>query len=717
VSHGEDLGATGLEWAHIDGAETHEFPAGGVLIEEGDSDRRVYLVVEGTAEVLDPSTGSVLVELGPGDVAGEVAVVAGGVRTATVRAASHLKALGYDPELFEVLLDAAPEFAARLEAEAARRLERVHLRETLARLVGSSRVDLLDEIEAAADWVRLLSGDVLFTEGDLSDSGYLVISGRIRLLSGASSDTPVIVGEVGRDRFVGETGLVVGEPRAVTAVAVRDSILVRIPLVPFLALLERHPAALVPVVLQLARRSSTFSSRDRRERSIALVVTCGEVERTVASRLVEAIGRHGTVAHVSGSRVDEWLGREGVSQAEPRSSGAIRVGRLLHELELEHTYLVCETDREPTAWSAQAVRGADLIVIVVSPAPDLAETAMIDAHLSKASAHAEIYVAVHHPSGTERPRSTATILERWPDVEVVHVREGSGADLGRLARLVAGTATGLVLGGGGARGFAHLGVQRALEELGVTVDVVGGTSIGASLGGLLAQGLGAEDRLAITTRLFAGLLDYTIPVVSLVKGRRITASIAAQYGGWDIEDFWLPFYCMSTNLTRAVEVEHRRGDATTAIRASVSIPGVMPPVAVGEDLLVDGGVLNNLPADVMRRRLPTGRVIAVDVAPPRGPRARGEMELSVSGWEALRSKVRGKGYAYPAITAILMRTMITASVRERDRTVAGDDIDLYLDLDLRGTGLLEFETAPQVAKAGYEAAMPRIEAWLAGGPG
>jgi predicted acylesterase/phospholipase RssA/CRP-like cAMP-binding protein len=715
VSEGQNVSIVGFDWAQIDGAEIHEFPAGAVVIEQGDSDRCVYLVVEGTAEVLDPATGSVLVELGSGDVVGEVAVVAGGVRTATVRAASHLKALGYGPELFEVLLEAAPEFAVRLGEEAARRLERVHLRESLARLVGPSGVDLLDEIEEAAEWVRLLSGEVLFSEGDPSDSGYLVISGRVRLLSGATSGTPGIVGEVGRDRFVGETGLMAGEPRAVTAVAVRDSILVRIPLAQFLALLERHPAALVPVVLQLARLSSTVSSRDRRERSIALVVTCGDVEQRFTSRLAEAVGRHGTVAHVSGSRVDELLGREGVSHADPGSSGAIRVGRLLHELELEHTYLVCETDREPTAWSAQAVRGADRIVVVVSPAPDSSELAMIDAHLSKASAHAEAYFAVHHPSGTERPRSTATILERWPDVEVVHVREGSGADVERLARLVAGTATGLVLGGGGARGFAHLGVQRALEELGVTVDVVGGTSIGASLGGLLAQGLDAEDRLDVTTRLFAGLLDYTIPVVSLVKGRRITASIAAQYGGWDLEDFWLPFFCMSTNLTRAVEVEHRRGDATTAIRASVSIPGVMPPVASGDDLLVDGGVLNNLPADVMRRRLPTGQVIAVDVAPPRGPRARGEMELSVSGWEALRSKVRGS--AYPAITAVLMRTMITASVRERDRTVAGDDIDLYLDLDLRGTGLLDFETAPQVAKAGYEAAMPRIEAWLEGRPG
>ncbi|MFP5330884.1 MAG: patatin-like phospholipase family protein, partial [Acidimicrobiia bacterium] len=227
-----------------------------------------------------------------------------------------------------------------------------------------------------------------------------------------------------------------------------------------------------------------------------------------------------------------------------------------------------------------------------------------------------------------------------------------------------------------------------------------------------AMALTPDDAVDITDQLFRGLLDYTIPVVSLVKGEAITKA----YAEWEFEDLWRPFFCMSTNLTRSASVIHQRGEMVPVIRASVSIPGVMPPVPWGEDLLVDGGVLNNLPVDVMRTEVEDGAVIAVNVAPPVGPRAKGDMALSVSGWEALRGRA-GKGRAkYPGVTAMLMRTMIAGSVREQNRHIDSGIIDLYLDLDLRGISLLDFENVRPVAAAGYEAAMPKLEAWLASQP-
>ena len=216
----------------------------------------------------------------------------------------------------------------------------------------------------------------------------------------------------------------------------------------------------------------------------------------------------------------------------------------------------------------------------------------------------------------------------------------------------------------------------------------------------------------IVERGFSGILDYTIPIVSLVKGERISQSIEKSFSGWDFEDCWRPFFCISTNLTQATEMVHDSGDIVRAVRASVAIPGVIPPLAHGDDLLVDGGVLNNLPGDVMRRRNPTGTVIAVDVAPPKGPRSKGDTGMSVSGWQAMRAKASRKRNEYPGITAVMLRTMITGAARQRRRSVDHGDIDLYLDLDLRGVSLLAFETVREVAEAGYEAAMPRLEAWL-----
>jgi predicted acylesterase/phospholipase RssA len=177
---------------------------------------------------------------------------------------------------------------------------------------------------------------------------------------------------------------------------------------------------------------------------------------------------------------------------------------------------------------------------------------------------------------------------------------------------------------------------------------------------------------------------------------------------------------MSTDLTTSHPHIHESGSVALAIRATSAIPGVMPPVPHGEALLIDGGILNNLPIDVARQKSPDGKVVVVDVAPPRGPGAHGDYGLSVSGWQALRSNFGSGRSPYPKISAVLMRSMITASMRERDRQVLGGLADCYLDLDIRGVSMLAFDDPSGVAQRGYEAAMPALETWMeseAGGSG
>jgi predicted acylesterase/phospholipase RssA len=143
---------------------------------------------------------------------------------------------------------------------------------------------------------------------------------------------------------------------------------------------------------------------------------------------------------------------------------------------------------------------------------------------------------------------------------VFHVRRAHSSDLTRLARSLSGRAVSVVLGGGGARGFAHLGVLRALGELGVPVDILGGTSIGAAMAYAAAQGHSPEVAQGIVKRGFRRLLDFTLPIASVLAGRRITAVIDKHCGDWDIEDLWVPFFCVSTNLTRGSTRVHRRGN-------------------------------------------------------------------------------------------------------------------------------------------------------------
>ncbi len=121
--------------------------------------------------------------------------------------------------------------------------------------------------------------------------------------------------------------------------------------------------------------------------------------------------------------------------------------------------------------------------------------------------------------------------------------------------------------------------------------------------------------------------------------------------------------------------------------------------------------MDNLPIAPVRRHFTPETVIAVDVAPPRGPRARSDYGLSVSGWSALRSRLAGTR-RHPGITSVLLRSMIAAAAQQRDKSVADDLADLVLALDLRGVGMLEFDQVDRVARAGYEAAAPMVEAWL-----
>jgi predicted acylesterase/phospholipase RssA len=209
------------------------------------------------------------------------------------------------------------------------------------------------------------------------------------------------------------------------------------------------------------------------------------------------------------------------------------------------------------------------------------------------------------------------------------------------------------------------------------------------------------------------VLDYTVPITSLVSARRIVRALEEGTQGCDIEDSWLPFFCVSTNLTRSRTVVHRRGSMAYAMRASLSIPGVMPPVPYGEDLLVDGGVLNNLPVDIARRLNPTGIVITSDVAPPLGPRARSDFGLYVSGTRVLARRLTPgvKAPRVPALMATLMRSLLVAAAEQRDRNLADGLADLHMQLQLRGVGLLDFDVAEPVAEKGYHEAIALLTEW------
>ena len=686
------------------------FADGEALVRRGDPADHVLVLTSGTARVAT-GEGVEVAMLGAGDLVGELSILAGGTRSADVSAVGPVEARRFDRPAFLQFLETNPAISSEITEEITRRLDEHHIASFVARTLGVDVEIPFDDLREHLTWRWVRGGERLYERGDPSGSGYLVISGRMRVVGLDDSGAEFTIAEVGPDEFVGESGIFEARPRRVAVEAIRDTLVAEVDDEAVTELLGRYPRVIGPLLTSIVRRSRQ-PGHTRARRTVALAVAADVDARVFAARLQQEMARGASCAHLWGSQVDARLSHPGAADAENGDPVAQRVARLLHETELSHDHMLLETGPTWTPWSTTAARHADRLVACVSAGFEDAAVQTVDLLFGAGSPHAERVLVVVHPRETARPHGTAPWAERWNVDRIVHVVSGSAGDMARLGRLLTGRSIGLVFGGGGARGFAHAGVRKAMFELGIPIDMIGGTSIGGALGGVAAMNVDHDTYVEMLERLFHGLLDYTIPVVSLVKGEAITKAITAAYSGWTFEDLWRPFFCVSTNLTRSSEVVHRRGELVTVIRASVSIPGVMPPVPWGADLLVDGGVMNNLPADIMADDIEEGSVIAVNVAPPSGPRAKGEMALSVSGWEALRSNARKGKASYPGVTAMLMRTMIAGSMREQSRMLGRGDVDLYLDLDLRGVSLLDFERVRPVVQAGYDAAMPKLEAWL-----
>jgi predicted acylesterase/phospholipase RssA/CRP-like cAMP-binding protein len=696
--------------------------AGDVLVEQGAEADDVFLVVSGRLNAVTQSDGSEVMvgSVAAGDVVGEVTVIAGGRRTATLRAIEPSEALAIPRAEFEAWLTEHPDAADAVSSQARNRIDRAHVAEMVAGLMGEDEPDLVQTVVDRVGWRRLAAGEVLFEQGDPPDAAYFIVAGRVMVSVRDPDGNAEPVAELGRGEVVGELGLLDRAPRSATVRAVRDTTLAVFSTEVFEELVTRSPALMLHVARGiLTRLRRTPRRMVGRAAALTIAVTAPVDPHPIVDGVTAAIARFGSVRHLSSSRVDELLNRPDIAQVEADNVGVPRLAEFMHEADVGNDHVVLEADRELSGWTRRVLHQADRVVVVCSRDPDGEERRLIGALLDqlRGSEHVTVMLAVLHPAGADRPRGTAALVRDLdPDgvriAEVVHLRDGDADDIARLGRLASGNGVGVVLSGGGARGFAHLGVHRALREAGVPVDAIAGCSIGAPLAAGIAPRVADDELVEVAQRQFHRLLDYTLPIVSLVKGQRISASIDAAFGDWDIEDLWLPYYCVSTNLTQSRLEVHRRGNLSRAVRASVAIPGILPPVPMDGDLLVDGGVLNNLPFEPMRQDGRIDTVIAIDVAPERGPRAKSDFGTSVSGARALVASARRTG-EYPSLTAVLLRSMLAGSVHNQRQALRSDAVDLLVRLALPGVALLDFERVAEVAAAGHRAAVDDVGAWAA----
>jgi len=699
---------------HTRGTPRH-LRASETLFEAGDASDSVYFIAEGQLDIVHRSEAGELVvgTIGPGDVVGEITAVIGGRRTATVRAGSNgdvtLRELSAN-DYADYLAD-QPAEARRIAEQARDRIDHTRVARVLNELIGPGHTDVVDDVNAMLEWTRLEAGQSLFRQGDAADAAYIVVTGRLRLTA-AHGDATTLDVAVGRGDIVGELGIIEQAPRSATAIATRDTTLAKLTEESFEALTARHPKLMLQVFRKILTRVMRPVAETPHAGMIAIAVLASGAEPDLVTKVAAEIERHGPMLYLDREQVSRFFNRRGVVDADSGTAEQARLDEFLNEADVAHRWVVLETDPTLTTWTRRALRSADRVLVVTSPFPDEREldmlrefTAVVDGVVDR-----ELWLVQANASSIRRPtvcRPAVTIAR--PD-RILQMRRGSQAAVSRLARLASGTATGIAMSGGGGRAFAQIGAVRALAEAGIDIDVLTGTSMGSVIAGSLAY---VEDPEALTEYLVEGfshanIIDYTLPVVSLTSGNGLTAAIEHTCGPILIEELAVPFSCLSTNLTTATLVEHRSGRVADALRASVSLPGVFPPVCIDGQLLVDGGVMENLPVGPLVRDPAVQTIVAIDVAPPDGPGSRLDYGAGVTGGQALRNQFSPRRFSYPAIANTVMASMLLSSARARNQAIEQDQIDLYISLNLKGVKLLDFSTISAVADRGYEATVAHL---------
>lgn len=567
-------------------------------------------------------------------------------------------------------------------------------------LVGDDAAALLDDMTP----VHLAGDEWLFHQGDESDALYVLTRGRLQVWVEPDDDSPAfLLSEMAPGDCVGEIGLLTGVRRTAGIRAIRDSHLLKLDKHAFQQFANNHPGLGVrlasSIALLLAERTKPNRSRSRPVATVAIVPLHEDSLNTgFVERLTDELRGHTNAMALSLDALE--------SMGAPTRGDQIGHGvteplvKWLDDKESEHELVLYVAEAASTPWSKLCIRQADLILLVArdtaSPEPAEWETELLGAKQSKSTQRALILCHENE----SKIAGTGDWLARRQVGFHLHLQRGDARAYGRLARVLLGTANGLVLGGGAARGFAELGAYRALHEAGIPIDWVGGTSIGGILGAAVAHYEAPDVVCDMAREAFVKgkpFGDYTIPVMALLRGRRME-NLTRNFLPGEIEDLPVPFFCVSSRLDDGDLYIHERGTLWRALRATAALPGMLTPAVIDQRLVVDGAILNNLPVDIMRQK-PVGNIIAVDVSSRRTYSV--DYEDVPSPWAVIGSRLlpRRKRHRVPSVVSILMKSAeigTAAKMRELASTA-----DLLIRPPVDRFGLTDINNFDRIVDVGY----------------
>ena len=592
------------------------------------------------------------------------------------------------------------------------------LRLVINRLFGETDDDLYNEIKNQFQHYNLPAGSLLMKQGDEGNSLYLLLGGRLRVFVSDDNGRQKTVGTILHGETVGEMAMLTGEARSASVIAARDCSLAELRRDQFEQIISRHPELIMNISRMLIRRIKRMNSSPPeflKNKSISVLCThlVGDLRQWCAKLGNEIMA----LTKVSIIDFEQALYKTGISIDRKSSSiDALNqqiLNSWLDEQENKFEIIVLIQDDNFAPWTKMIINRADILLLVADSQQDPTLSKM--EHAIYESSDAEVtstrYLVLRH-EGEIPLRKTKEWLSNRKLTKHFHLRKDNHRDLFRLSRFLSGHSNGLVLSGGGAKGIAHIGVFKALEESGIPVDIIGGASIGAIISGFIAQSLSADEIISRTRDMFLAnptpLTEFSfIPFYSLLKGKRLEKMLEESFGHFDIEDLPINYYCVSSNLTTSDQHVHVMGDLKTAIRASISLPGILPPVLIDKNVYVDGGIFNNIPIDIMRRE-GAQRIIAVSLSQETNNQV--EYDQLPNQYWLLLNKFFGRSNKYKNLptmmNTIIKSTTIYSDSKEKETMKSAD---LLFNPDVSHIGLTSWTQFDVLVDEGYRHAIKVLE--------
>nr|XP_015204594.1 PREDICTED: neuropathy target esterase-like isoform X2 [Lepisosteus oculatus] len=771
----------------------HHAKAGSVLARQGDQDVSLHFVLSGCLHVyqrmIDKLEDVCLFITQPGEMVGQLAVLTGEPLIFTIKAVRDCTFLKISKSDFyeimreqpSVVLSAAHTVAVRMSA-------------------------FVRQMDFAIDWMAVEAGRALYRQGDQSDCTYIVLNGRLRSVIRKANGKKELVGEYGRGDLIGVVEALTRQPRATTVHAVRDTELVKLPEGTLNNIKRRYPQVVTRLIHLLGQKilgnlqqvrgplsgsalglSAVGTSHDVTNpasnlSTVAVLPICDDVPVNAFNlELSHALNAIGPTLLLTSDIIRERLGASALD-----SIHEYRLSGWLAQQEDINRIVLYQTDSTMTPWTQRCIRQADCILIIGlgDQEPTLGE---LEQMLENTAVRALKQLVLLHKEDGPGPartvewlnmrswcsghlhlkcprrvfsrRSPTRLREMYEKVFEKTVDRYS--DFSRLARVLTGNSIALVLGGGGARGCSHVGVIKAMEEAGIPIDIVGGTSIGSFIGALYA-----EERSAVRTKqrarewsksmnsVFKTVLDLTYPITSMFSGSAFNTSISKVFEDKQIEDLWLPYFNVTTDITASAMRVHKDGCVWRYVRASASytpylpplcdpkdghllvdgcyvnnvpgslwryvrasmtLSGYLPPLCDPKDgnLLMDGGYINNLPAD-MARNMGAKTVIAIDVG------SQDETDLCnygdcLSGWWLLWKRINpwAEKVKVPDMAEIQSRLAYVSCVRQLE-VVKNSAYCEYIRPPIDRFKTMDFGKFDEIYDVGYQHGKVVFNAWSRG---